>query len=231
MHFCAERSGNQLILSEEEQRHITKVLRKGVGEELEVTDGTGHIFKAKIREVGKKSMTLEISEEINIGTGRGYNIELAIAPTKNAQRYEWLLEKATEIGIDRLVFVNTKRGERSRVNHDRLKRIAIGALKQSRQASLPEIEGPVDFENYVNSATGRCKLIAHCEFDKTSKRIGDYGDQKSFSVLIGPEGDFTPEEIEAARNCGFNEITLGQSILRAETAGLYVVSSLRTLNQ
>lgn len=207
-------------LPEEESAHCLRVLRLGVGDELEVTDGKGKIFKATITSTAGKRCHLEANDVRVVEKGWNGNLTIAIAPTKNMDRMEWLAEKATEIGWDRVVFLNCRFSERKVVKTDRIERIVVSAMKQSLKFHKTVVEEMTDFKAFVKAEHKGAKFIAHCYEDSKMVLADCIVPGEDATVLIGPEGDFSKEEVEAAIKAGFVPVSLGNSRLRTETAGL-----------
>ena len=208
-------------LPEEESGHCVRVLRLKEGDSLHITDGRGTLYRAEVEDAHPKRCTIRIVEEHPEWEKRPYGLTVAVAPTKNIDRIEWFVEKATECGIDRIVPILCDHSERKVVKEERLSKIAASAMKQSLKAYLPQIEPLTPIRQLLAEPFEGVKLIAHCEEDMERVFLGDVvkkGD--NVLVLIGPEGDFSKEEIEAARKAGFREITLGNARLRTETAAL-----------
>ncbi len=210
----------QLILNEENSRHIVQVLRMQAGELLRLTDGLGKVCTARIMDPHKKKCSVEITAT-SITDPKWKRVSIAISPLKNNSRFEWFLEKATEIGVTEIIPILCTRTEKQHFRYDRMRGILISAMLQSQQAWLPALHEPRKFTDYINSQKdkeGR-KLIAHCISGNKSllKAQSDLGD---VSILIGPEGDFTPDEIEIALQNDFTAVSLGNTRLRTETAGL-----------
>ena len=214
---------SHFILSEETSKHCTQVLRMKVGARLQLTNGKGILFKASIVSEDKKKTVVLIEEAITVAPP-AKKIGIAISLLKNASRFEWFLEKATEIGVTHIQPLISQRTEHTRFRLDRMNGILIAAMLQSQQAWLPVLEEPVQFKNFVPQSTYLQKLIAHCEEDK-KQFIKDLPPSDEIQILIGPEGDFSPEEIQMALNNQFIPVSLGETRLRTETAGV-VASSL-----
>lgn len=197
------------------------------GQNLDLTDGRGFFYVAKITKADPKKSAFEILEKRQ-GTKRDFHIHIAIAPTKNADRIEWFIEKATEIGIDQISFMLCKNSERKVINHERLEKVAISAMKQSQQAWLPQLSPMTPFKEII-SAQADQKFIAYVDSEnpKHLKTAATRG--KKYTVLIGPEGDFSKEELSQAMNLGFEKVSLGQNRLRTETAGLVAVQILNLI--
>lgn len=211
-----------VTLSNEESEHCVRVMRHREGEVVRVTDGRGHLAEAVVAEAHPKKCLLEIRQQItdNLLTHNG--LHLVVAPTKNADRMEWLLEKAIEIGICSLTFLQCDHSERTHLNLQRLQRLAIAALKQSQTTWLPPLK-MMKFSDFIqqNKDTQADKFIAWCDENNQQQLIKAARNYSEMILLIGPEGDFSPEEISAAREAGYMEVKLGDRRLRTETAGLY----------
>ncbi len=214
---------SHFTLSEETSKHCTQVLRMKVGALLQLTNGKGILYKASIVSEDKKK-TVVLIEEATAVPPPTKKISIAISLLKNASRFEWFLEKATEIGVTHIQPLISQRTEHTRFRHDRMNGILIAAMLQSQQAWLPVLEEPVQFKNFVAQSTYQQKLIAHCEEDK-KQFIKDLQSSAETQILIGPEGDFSPEEIRLALDKQFIPVSLGETRLRTETAGV-VASSL-----
>ena len=208
-------------LPEEESGHCVRVLRLREGDELHITDGRGTLYRAEVEEAHPKHCTIRIVEEHHEWEKRPYRLTVAVAPTKNIDRIEWFVEKATESGIDRIVPILCDHSERKVIKEERLEKIAVSAMKQSLKSYKPQIDPLTPIRALFAEPFEGVKLIAHCEEDMERVFMGDVVTKgEDVMILIGPEGDFSKEEIEAARKAGFREVTLGQSRLRTETAAL-----------
>lgn len=207
-------------LPEEEAAHSIRVLRLSVGSEIEITDGKGHFYKAEISSIAGKHCYVQAKETIEQPKGWQGRVHIAIAPTKNIDRIEWMVEKAVEIGLDEITFLNCRFSERKVVKTDRIERIVVSAMKQSLKPYKTLVNELVDFKKFIASPVEGAKYIAHCyEGEKLLlKDVLQAGE--SATVLIGPEGDFSPEEVELAIKAGYRPVSLGNSRLRTETAGL-----------
>jgi 16S rRNA (uracil1498-N3)-methyltransferase len=217
--------GGMAFLDEEECRHLVAVLRRQPGDRLELTDGQGRQYRATLVETNKRSALARIDETIEVAP-RKAGLHLAIAPTKNIDRLEWMLEKAVEIGLETITPVLCKRSERSQLRLDRLEKIAVSAMKQSLRAYLPMIQPLTPIQQLLQQTNAEHRLIAWCPDDAPlPQHISTcWRPAGTHLVLIGPEGDFSPEEIELARKQQFQEVNLGQTRLRTETAGVYVTA-------
>ena len=208
-------------LTPEESWHCTKVLRFKVGDEIGLIDGKGNFYEGQLSVVNEKKCVANITFGPRTQNKHPYYLHLAIAPTKNIDRMEWLVEKAVEIGVNEITFVRCKNSERTVIKEDRLIKIAESAVKQSLQAFIPKINPLVNVTDILKIKSD-LKFIAHCE-EETKKHLKSFDlKNKSSLVLIGPEGDFSTEEITLAKTADFSEISLGENRLRTETAGIYV---------
>ncbi|MFI3331169.1 MAG: 16S rRNA (uracil(1498)-N(3))-methyltransferase [Rikenellaceae bacterium] len=219
-------------LSEEESRHAIKVLRLKVGDKIFITDGSGDMHQAKITDANAKHCAIEIIETQHDFERRDYKITVAVAPTKNNDRLEWFAEKATEVGIDKIIPILTTHSERKIFNKDRLEKVVVSALKQSLKAYKPQVENLTNFKEAVETKFEGVKLIAHCHDVVSERRLIQelVKKQDNVLILIGPEGDFSPEEVKLAFDNGFAPVSLGKARLRTETAALSVVMNLAFIN-
>lgn len=217
-------------LGEQESAHCVRVLRMGEGHTVHLTDGRGSLFQGIIRQACASGCTVEIVSCRQECGRRPYRLTIGVAPTKNHDRIEWLVEKATEIGIDRIVPLVCERSQRRSVNLPRLQRVAVSAMKQSLKTFLPEICEPTPVRQAI-AAAGGTRLIAHCTEDGQRTYICDaLQNSDDIFILIGPEGDFSPEEITFARENGFTEVSLGEQRMRTETAALFACSAAALAN-
>ena len=210
------------LLSEEESKHAVRVLRLAVGDAVQLLDGRGGHYQAEIAEANPKRCQLRITHHEAVAP-RSYFTHIAVAPTKNLDRMEWFVEKAVEIGVERISFLRCARSERRELKLERLEKIVISALKQSGQAWLPQLDALQDYAAFVASAAPETSFIAHLEEGERTALAQVAGTGPGCCVLIGPEGDFTPGEISQALSRGIRPVTLGASRLRTETAALAAV--------
>jgi 16S rRNA (uracil1498-N3)-methyltransferase len=223
--FIATIEGKRALLNPEESFHCAKVLRQKAGEAVELIDGKGNFYEGQLTRIHEKQCEAEITSGPFIQQSRPYQLHLAIAPTKNIDRTEWMLEKAVEIGIDEVSFIRCRNSERTVLKHDRMQKIAESAVKQSKQALIPVINDLRKFDELLETKAD-LKLIAYCgDAEKSELRRLSF-DGKKVLILIGPEGDFSREELVAALSKGFQVVSLGNSRLRTETAGLAAVMTL-----
>lgn len=219
-------------LPAEESVHAVRVLRLGRGEVLHLTDGRGRMFRALIVRPDARACEVEVVDTQVDFEPSAWRLTLAVAPTKQIERTEWLLEKATEVGTERFVPILCERSERKVIKHERLYKVITGAVKQSLKAYHPHLEEFTAFEQLVARPFEGVKLIAHCDGDFERAWIGDCLRVGAPTlILIGPEGDFSPAEIALARRHGFTGITLGGQRLRTETAGLAAVMAMHFFNK
>ena len=218
------------LLPEEEAKHALRVLRLKEGDEITATDGKGFLYKAAIQRANPKQCDLTILEKSELPKPWGFELRVAVAPTKNMDRMEWFCEKATEIGIDRITCLQCRYSERKEIKTARLEKILVSAMKQSLKATLPVLEGMTDFQTFVRQPFDGRKFIAHCEEGEKLLISDIYRPGENALVLIGPEGDFSSEEIKEAVRQGFEPVSLGKSRLRTETAALVACHTLHVLN-
>ncbi len=222
---------NIYTLNEIESKHCIKVLRLNVNDHIQLIDGKGNFYEAKITDPNSKKCTVEIVETTRDFGKRNHYLHIAIAPTKNIDRFEWFLEKATEIGIDEITPIICEHSERKILKPDRLEKIIISAIKQSIKAYKPKLNNLTNYSDFIRQNFNGVKYIAHCEENKKTDLKNSYGKGQNTIILIGPEGDFSTEEIDKARNNNFTEISLGKSRLRTETAGVVACHTINLLNE
>ncbi len=220
--YCPDLTGPVATLSAEESEHCCRALRHRAGDEILLTDGKGTVGTAQIMVDNPKGCMIEITETHEAHDKGAHRLHLAIAPTKNIDRIEWLVEKCVEIGIESISFILCENSERPRVNLERMQRIAISALKQCQTSWLPPME-LVPFKEFLekHSTTEADKYMAWCDDDNTRQLADEVFQHEDVILLIGPEGDFSPAEISMARANGYGEVKLGNRRLRTETAGFY----------
>lgn len=230
--YTPDITGADYILNEEESRHCMKVLRLAIGDTVHLIDGKGGLYEAEIVSESKRNVTLHVLHTTPEYQKRNHSLHIAVAPTKNIDRLEWFLEKATEIGIDQITPVICERSERKIVKEDRLNKVITSAVKQSLQAYHPLLNEAVSFKEFIARHTADYKMIAHCIDGEPRNFISDITvPGKSYLILIGPEGDFTPGEIELALQNNFKPLTLGNTRLRTETAALAACFEVNYLNR
>ena len=219
-----------LIFGSEESRHLSKVLRKKVGELIRVTNGKGLEWKGQITSTDSRKAAVK-KMEATLHQNKIVPLHIAIAPTKSNDRLEWFLEKATEIGVTEITPLMCDRSERKTLKQERMKKILVGALKQSAQYFLPQLNHIISFEALMKLDHPQTKLIAHCQKGNRIPlhQMGDLNDE--ILIVIGPEGDFSMREIKTAQNYSFKEITLSSQRLRTETAAIVACSQVATLRK
>lgn len=223
-----------LTLSEEDSAHCCRVLRMKEGDRIQVVDGRGNVYQCVITGAHQKHTTVEIVSEEYRPNHWPCRITIAVAPTKNMDRMEWMVEKAVEIGVDRIVMLQCRHSERKVVKIDRLRKIAISAMKQSLKSVLPEVDELTDFRRFVDEAAASDSqmFMGYCDANfPRVEFVDDYVAGGDVVVMIGPEGDFSPEEVAYAVDKGVKPVTFGESRLRTETAGLYAVEAVHIVNQ
>lgn len=218
-------------LPEEEALHCIRVLRLSIGDEVMLTDGKGSFYKATISACSNKRCLVKILEQIPEIKAWIAHLHLAMAPTKNMDRIEWFAEKATEIGFDELTFLNCRYSERKVVKNERIEKILVSAVKQSLKASVPVLNEMIDFDKFISQDFNGQKFIAHCYPGEKPLLKDLIRRGEDVLVLIGPEGDFSEEEVEKAIKSGFQPISLGRSRLRTETAALVACHIMNLINQ
>jgi len=218
------------ILPEEESQHAVKVLRLQVGDAITVVDGLGGFYNAKITNPHPKHCGFEITETIAEYGKRDYKLHIAIAPTRNIERLEWFIEKATEMGIDEITPIICRFSERKIIKAERLDKIIVSAAKQSVKAYFPKLNPLCTIDELMKKHQASQKFIAHCY--EEDKKLLQTEIQKSSDVLIliGPEGDFSKEEVQKALSAGFVPVSLGNSRLRTETAGVVACCTVAVMN-
>ena len=229
--YTPELSGKTYTLDETESKHCVRVLRLSKGDEITLVDGRGGFFTAEIADPNPKRCAVNVvKSELNFGL-RKIEVHIAIAPTKNVERIEWFLEKATEIGIDRVTPLLCQHSERKEIKNERLEKVMVSAMKQSLKAYLPKLDELTKFNEFIKQPFEGQKFIAYCEEQHRDLLKNVMELSKNYLILIGPEGDFSPEEIELAIAFGFLPVSLGDSRLRTETAGVVACHTLNLLNE
>ena len=219
-----------LELPQDEAAHAIRVLRLAEGSEVMLTDGKGSFYRAEIDMISGKRCYVRIVETITPDPLWRGRLHLAMAPTKNMDRIEWFAEKATEIGFDELTFLDCRFSERRVVKTERVEKILVSAMKQSLKPTLPVLNGMTPFDKFVSQPFEGQKFIAHCYEGEKEALLQALQPGENALVLIGPEGDFSPEEVQKAMTYGFRPITLGRSRLRTETAALVAVHMMNIVN-
>jgi 16S rRNA (uracil1498-N3)-methyltransferase len=220
----------QLAFSRDESKHIVKVLRKSVGDELQITNGNGWLFNAEISVADIKNCMATITSK-TYQERKNYNLHLAVAPTKMNDKYEFFLEKATEIGIDTITPIICDHSERKIIKTDRFEKILQSAMKQSLHYYMPKLNEPISFKAFINQEFEGQKFIAHCEETDRKSLKQELKPKRNVTILIGPEGDFSVKEIENASKHNFIPVTLGKTRLRTETAAMVACHSVVFINE
>ncbi len=212
------------VFEDEEGRHLLTVLRKKTGDILHLTDGKGFFYEAELADAGKRQVLARIVSKTAAPPLSPARLHIAIAPTKQMERLEWFLEKATEIGVDEITPLICQRSERDTLRLDRLEKILVSAMKQSLRAWLPKLNEPTRFQDFAKKTNEAQRRLAWCSDEPLSHLKNTLSPQQDTVIAIGPEGDFSPEEIQIAFANGFQGVSLGKARLRTETAGLLAVT-------
>lgn len=229
--YTPDLSENSYTLNETESKHCIRVLRLQQGDEIILVDGRGGFFTAEIIDPNVKRCSVNVIKSSKKFGLSNFQVQIAIAPTKNMDRIEWFLEKTTEIGINRITPLLCRYSERKEVKHERLEKVMISAMKQSLKAYLPQLDPLTKFNDFINQPFNGQKFIAHCEEQERELLKNRVEPNQNYLILIGPEGDFSTEEIEAALKAGFRPVSLGDSRLRTETAGVVACHTFNLLNE
>lgn len=231
--FYAPDIERTLTLPESDSQHCVRVLRRRVGDLLEVIDGRGNAFTCRLVDAHSKHASVEIVERRPMPLPWSYNVTVAVAPTKLMDRMEWMVEKLTELGVNRIVPVLCEHSERKELKIERLEKIAISAMKQSLKATLPIIDPLTPFNTFVESITEDCaRFVAYCD-DNVGRTLLSHACRPGIDtiILIGPEGDFSPREVKTVIDRGFVPVSLGPCRLRTETAAISAVDTIHIVNQ
>lgn len=220
----------QLAFSRDESKHIVKVLRKSIGDELQITNGNGWLFNAQISIADIKNCVATITSKSHQNR-KTYQLHLGVAPTKMNDRYEFFLEKSTEIGIDTITPIICDHSERKVIKTDRFEKILQSAMKQSLHYYIPKLNDAITFKDFVNQEFEGQKFIAHCEETDRKSLKQELKPKQNVTILIGPEGDFSVKEIEIALKQNFIPVTLGTTRLRTETAAIVACHSVVFMNE
>ena len=231
--FFAPDIAATLALPEEESRHCVRVLRLVEGDEIEVVDGAGMLYRCRIAMAHSKHCGVEIVSQQACPPHWGRKIMIAVAPTKNLDRIEWMVEKCTEIGVDRITPLLCRHSERKVLKTERLHKIVVAAMKQSLKAQLPQLDELTPIEDFLAEDSDAQRFIAYCDEslprDERKSLAQVYEPSRDAVVMIGPEGDFDPQEVALALKAGFVPVTLGESRLRTETAALMAVATMHVI--
>lgn len=217
--------GESFTLEEQESKHAIRVLRLVRGDRVIVVDGKGAWYEARISDDHPKRCSLKIESGVQGYQPLSYSLHLAVAPTKNLDRFEWFLEKATEIGITEISPLICKRSERRQLKMERLEKILISAMKQSLKAYLPVLNKPINMDEFVRAERQGTLGIAHC-YPLERLSINKLEHSQSYTCMVGPEGDFTEEEVSDALKAGYVPFHMGSSRMRTETAAIHITSAI-----
>ena len=221
--FSENINKNLITLESMEFLHCIKVMRNNIGDSVNVIDGKGTLFEGEIISINKGNCQIEIKNRIKNHSVRKHYTHIAISPIKNHDRLEWFIEKSVEIGVDEISFISCSRTLRKKIKLDRLYKRAIAALKQTLKAKLPLIHKPIDIKEFIKKSNNKNHFICHLEKQKRKTLFSFKNEILKYPescILIGPEGDFTADEIALCSSRGFHSVTLGDSRLRTETAGI-----------
>lgn len=228
--YESEITGKTVTLNKDDSGHLVRVLRAKAGDTVHLTDGKGYFYECIITDPNPKKCVVEIKNKKAGNDARPFRLHIAIAPTKNISRFEWFLEKSTEIGIDVITPLLSGHSERKIIKNDRLTRILVAAMKQSLKSHLPELEEIIKFKDLINKPFNGQKFIAYVDDGLEDELFHICKKNTDTLVLIGPEGDFSKEEITEAINHGFTPVKLGPSRLRTETAGVVACHTVNLIN-
>ena len=228
--YAPDINSERYTFNEEESKHAVKVLRLKKGDHIHITNGKGILFKTEVTDPSPKKCSVRILEKTKAFEDKGFRIHIAIAPTKNTKRFEWFLEKCTEIGIDEITPLICEHSERKAIRKERHEKVLIAAMKQSVKAYLPTLHDPVEFNHFISNAEEEFKAIAISDKSQKDHLKKLCVGMKNILVLIGPEGDFSTDEVEGAISNGFKRVSLGKSRLRTETAGVVACNIVNTMN-
>jgi 16S rRNA (uracil1498-N3)-methyltransferase len=230
--YAPDITGDNYVLDENESRHLIRVLRMKRGDLVRLIDGKGNLYEGIISQPDQNRCIVDITGKIDGFEKRKYRLHIAISPIKNPERFEWFIEKSVEIGIDEITPLLCKNTEKSGIKTERVNNLIISAMKQSLKATKPILNEPCSFKDLTGRKSNEVRMIAHCDDSVLRRRISDvYSKQDNAIILIGPEGDFTRDEIDSAMASGFIPVHLGPSRLRTETAGIAACHSIYFINQ
>ncbi len=230
--YAPDINGDSYTMDENESKHIIRVLRMKKGTGVRLIDGKGNLYEGVIENPDPKSCTISITGMTGEFEKRNYHLHIAISPLKNPERFEWFVEKSVEIGVDEITPLICRNTEKPGIKQERINNIIISAMKQSLKATRTKLNAPADFSEFIRIEKAGKRLIAHCSDSYERYKISDvYSKNEKVTVLIGPEGDFSDEEIKKASENGFLNIHLGRSRLRTETAGVAACHSIYFINQ
>ena len=230
--YAPDIAGDTYTLDEKESKHIIRVLRMIKGADVRLIDGQGNLYEGIISDPDQKRCTIKVTGRINDFERRNYRLHIAISPLKNPERFEWFVEKSVEIGIDEITPLICRNTEKPGIKYDRVNNLIISAMKQSLKATRTVLNDTCNFEDFIKMDLKGIMMIAHCDNSIERTKISDvYSKNENAVILIGPEGDFSKEEIDSAIKSNFSPVHLGPSRLRTETAGVAACHSIYFLNQ
>jgi len=230
--YAPDITGDTYTLDQKESKHLIRVLRMTKGADVRLIDGKGNLYEGIISAPDQNKCSIDILREIRDFEKRNYKLHIAISPLKNPERFEWFIEKSVEIGIDEITPLLCKNTEKPGIKSERVNNLIISAMKQSLKANKTILNKPTSFKDFVSKDLEGIRMIAHCDDSIGRNKISDvYSKNEDSIILIGPEGDFSREELDSAFNWDYIPIHLGQSRLRTETAGVAACHSIYFINQ
>jgi 16S rRNA (uracil1498-N3)-methyltransferase len=230
--YAPDITGDSYMLDKKESKHLIRVLRMIKGAEVRLIDGKGNLYEGIISDPDQNKCIIDITGSINDFEKRNWRLHMAISPLKNPERFEWFIEKSVEIGIDEVTPLICRNTEKPGIKPERVNNLIISAMKQSLKANKTILNAPCYFKDFINRDLRGIRMIAHCDDSISRSRISEvYSKNEDAIIIIGPEGDFTSEEINTAVNGHFLSVHLGQSRLRTETAGVAACHSIYFINQ
>jgi len=230
--YAPDITGDTYILNEKESKHIIRVLRMIKGADVRLIDGAGNLYEGIISNPDQKRCTIKVTGRIKDFEKRNYRLHIAISPLKNPERFEWFIEKSVEIGIDEITPLICRNTEKPGIKTERVNNLIVSAMKQSLKAAKTVLNNTCNFKDFIEMDLKGIRMIAHCDDSIERTRISDvYSKNENAIILIGPEGDFSKEEIDFAIENKFFPVHLGPSRLRTETAGVAACHSIYFLNQ
>ena len=230
--YAPDISGNTYTLDEKESKHLIRVLRMTKGADVRLIDGKGNLYEGIISDPDQKRCTIKVTGRIKDFEKRNYRLHIAISPLKNPERFEWFIEKSVEIGIDEITPLVCRNTEKPGIKTERVNNLIISAMKQSLKATKTVLNDTCNFKDFIKMDLKGILMIAHCDDSIERTKVSDvYSKNENAVILIGPEGDFSKEEIDSAIKSKFFPVHLGPSRLRTETAGVAACHSIYFLNQ
>ncbi|MGC1391858.1 MAG: 16S rRNA (uracil(1498)-N(3))-methyltransferase [Bacteroidales bacterium] len=230
--YAPDINGETYKLDEKESKHLIRVLRMTKGAEIRLIDGKGNLYEGIISNPDQSGCLINIKGKIRDFEKRNYRLHIAISPLKNPERFEWFIEKSVEIGIDEITPLVCRNTEKPGIKSGRINNLIISAMKQSIKATKTILNETCNFKDFISTESNEIRIIAHCDNSLIRRRVSEvYTKGRNAIILIGPEGDFTREEVDSAVDSGFIPVHLGTSRLRTETAGIAVCHSIYFMNQ